>query len=180
MRVIKPSFVLLLAAVLVGCATTPPAGVQPVTGFDVDRYAGRWYEIARFDYRFERGLSNVTADYTVNDNGTVTVVNRGYDVDEGKWKEAEGKARFTGDATVGSLKVSFFGPFYGGYFIFDLDPEYRYALVAGDSKEYLWILAREPHLDEATYSALVNKAASLGFPTDELIKVSHDNVPVRE
>ena len=107
---------------LSACFTTPPQGVAVVSPFDVKRYAGQWYEIARLDHRFERGLSDVSATYGLNADGTVSVVNRGFDTARGEWKEAKGVARFTGDPGTGSLRVSFFGPFYGGYHVIALDP----------------------------------------------------------
>ena len=165
----------LLASLLIiaGC-TGAPDGVDVVDGFELDRYLGTWYEIARLDHRFERGLSNVTAEYSLRDDGGVAVLNRGYRADKGEWDEASGKAYFIGDADVGQLKVSFFGPFYGGYNIIELDKDdYRYSLVAGPDRSYLWLLARSPDLDEATVERLVAKAAELGFPTDELIYVEH-------
>lgn len=170
---------LLLFGLTAGCATSPPAEVSPVSGFDVNRYLGTWYEIARLDHSFERGLSRVTAEYSLNDNGTIKVLNRGYNAENNKWSRAEGKAKFRANETVGSLKVSFFGPFYGGYHIVELDNDYHHALVVGPSKNYLWILARSPELDEATYQSLVNKAAGLGFPTEDLIYVEHDDMPER-
>lgn len=169
----KKAWVLMCAAIGAGCATAPPPGVTPVTGFDVNRYLGRWYEIARLDHSFERGLSDVTADYALNDDGTIKVVNRGYSTENDAWESVEGKAKFRGDATVGSLKVSFFGPFYGGYHIFELDDDYHYAVVAGPTRNYLWILARSSELSDEIYQGLVNTAAGLGFPTDQLIVVEH-------
>lgn len=164
---------LLILAFQSGC-TGVPDGVQTVSGFELDRYLGTWYEVARLDHSFERGMSNVTANYSMRDDGGVSVVNRGYKVAKGKWSEASGKAYFVGDADVGQLKVSFFGPFYGGYNILELDKDhYQYALVAGPDRGYLWILARSRKLDQDVLSALVNKAESLGFPTDELIYVEH-------
>ena len=162
------AFILLCA----GC-TGAPDGVQPVSGFELDRYLGTWYEIARLDHRFERGLTDVTATYSMRDDGGVKVVNRGYRSDEAEWDEAIGKAYFVGDADIGQLKVSFFGPFYGGYNIVELDQNYQYALVVGPNRDYLWILARSPKLDEAIVNALVERAESLEFATDELIFVSH-------
>lgn len=167
---------LIAAALLVGltgCAGTPD-NVSPVRGFEVERYLGRWYEIARLDHSFERGLEQVTAEYSLRDDGGLRVVNRGYDSDRKRWKEAQGKAYFTAARDVGSLKVSFFGPFYGGYNIIELDREdYEYALVAGPSLSYLWILARQPDLDASTTERLVAKASALGFDTDALIVVDH-------
>ena len=157
-----------------------PEGVTPVRGFDLDRYLGTWYEIARLDHRFERGLTNVTATYTVRDKGGISVLNRGYRPDEREWDQAEGKAFLVAGASVGRLKVSFFGPFYGGYNVVALDEdEYRYAMIAGPSRKYLWILARTPVLDDDTVNALVTNAAELGFATNELIFVRHDQL-VRE
>lgn len=163
-----------VAALLQTGCTGLPDGAQVVTNFDLDRYLGSWYEIARLDHRFERGMSHVTANYSLRDDGGVSVTNRGYDTSKGRWDEATGKAYFVGASDVGRLKVSFFGPFYGGYNILELDKEdYQYALVAGPDHDYLWILARSPDLDPAVVAGLVDKAARLNFPTDELIYVDH-------
>jgi len=154
--------------------TGVPEGVDVVTGFEVDRYLGTWYEIARLDHRFERGLSDVTATYSRRDDGGLHVVNRGYSVESCEWDEAIGKAYFVGDADVGSLKVSFFGPFYGGYNIIELDKAaYQYSVVAGPDRSYLWILSRSPKLDPHVLEQLILKASNLGFPTDDLIFVAH-------
>jgi len=162
---------LFVLALLSGCATAPD-GVEPVTGFELDRYLGTWHEIARLDHRFERGLSRVTAEYSLREDGGVKVVNRGYKATENSWEEAVGKAFFTGDSDVGQLKVSFFGPFYGGYNIVALDKEnYQYSLVVGPSYKYLWILSRTPQLEPAVLGELIAKANELGFPTDDLIYV---------
>ena len=159
---------------LAGCAGAPD-GVTVVDDFELDRYLGTWYEIARLDHRFERGLSNVTATYSMRDDGGVRVLNRGFNTDEGEWEEAEGKAYFVGDTTVGQLKVSFFGPFYGGYNIMELDKSgYQYALVAGPDRGYLWLLARSPDIDKQVVERLVSVAANTRFPVDELIYVDHD------
>lgn len=160
---------------LAGC-TGVPEGLEVVDGFDLDRYLGTWYEIARLDHRFERGLTNVTASYSMRDDGGVRVVNRGYDAADGVWDEAEGKAYFVGAPDIGRLKVSFFGPFYGGYNVIELDKDsYSYSMVAGPDRSYLWILAREPEPDPAIVSMLVEKARASGFPVDELIFV--DQLP---
>jgi apolipoprotein D and lipocalin family protein len=169
----RKSFLLVLLA-LAGCAGAPE-GVTVVDDFELDRYLGTWYEIARLDHRFERGLSNVTATYSMRDDGGVRVLNRGFNTDEGEWEEAEGKAYFVGDPTVGQLKVSFFGPFYGGYNIMELDKSgYQYALVAGPDRGYLWLLARSPDIDKQVIERLVSVAANTRFPVDELIYVDHD------
>ena len=163
--------VMLVFAGLFGC-TGAPEGVTPVTGFELQKYLGTWHEIARLDHRFERGLSQVTADYSMRPDGTVKVVNRGFNATSGEWKEATGKARFTGDSDIGQLKVSLFGPFYGGYNIIALDKDaYQYSLVAGPDSDYLWLLSRTPQMHPATVDALVGIAADLGFATDDLILV---------
>ncbi len=164
--------VLSLLLVLGGCAMAPPSGVTPITGFELNRYLGKWYEIARLDHSFERGLSKVSATYSPREDGGVQVVNRGYDDRAGVWKEAEGRAYFTGEPTVGSLKVSFFGPFHGGYHIIALDKEsYSWAMISGPSRNYLWILARERELPSAVLEDLLQQARALGFATDQLIMV---------
>ena len=144
-------------------------GTDAVQGFQLQRYLGDWYEIARLDHRFERGLSHVQAQYSLREDGGVRVVNKGYKDRKGEWKQAEGKAYFTDAADVGSLKVSFFGPFYGAYNIIELDPDYQFALVVGPDTDYLWILSRTPELDAKIVKQLVAQAAALGFSTDKLI-----------
>jgi apolipoprotein D and lipocalin family protein len=165
---------LLLAVVLVaGCAQIPD-GVEAVGGFDAERYLGQWYEIARLDHRFERGLENISATYTARDDGGIDVLNRGFDVARGEWREARGRAKFAGSRDTAMLKVSFFGPFYGGYNVVDLDPEYQLALVAGPTRKYLWILARRPDPPRAAVERLVARAEQLGFDSGALIYVQHD------
>ena len=162
---------------LFGCAGAPE-GIVAVKGFDLYRYLGAWYEIARLDHSFERGLFNVTATYSLADDGTVRVLNRGYDPGRKRWKEATGKARFSSSPDIGQLKVSFFGPFYGGYNIIELDQAgYSYALVCGPSRAYLWILSREPKLEAAVQNRLVDKARELGFDTNKLVFVSQEDGP---
>lgn len=162
-----------------GCLGTPE-GVAPVSGFELERYLGTWYEIARLDHRFERGLTRVTATYRPREGGGIAVLNRGYDPEAGVWREAEGKAFFVGESDVGALKVSFFGPFYGAYNIVALDREdYGYAMVCGPDRSYLWILARDAHLPDSIVDELLTRAAALGFPTDELIFVDHQTAPAR-
>jgi len=171
-QVLKRAAVVCLLLVA-GC-TGMPQGVTPVSGFEVNRYLGEWYEIARLDHSFERGLEKITAQYSLRPDGSLKVVNRGFDAASGQWREAEGKARFIGDPTTGRLKVSFFGPFYGAYNIIKLDHDgYRYALVCGPDTSYLWILARTPDLDSSIVKQLVSYAADLGFDTSQLIYVRH-------
>ena len=149
-----------------------PEGMKPVQNFEINSYLGKWYEIARLDHRFERGLSNVTAQYSLRDDGGVRVVNRGYKSADGQWEEAEGKAFFVGDTNTGMLKVSFFGPFYGAYNVIALDQkDYQWSLVAGPDTDYLWILSRKPQLEEDVFDQLVAQAKSYGFDTESLIIV---------
>jgi apolipoprotein D and lipocalin family protein len=158
---------------LPGCVGAPE-GLTPVGGFEVERYLGRWYEIARLDHSFERGLTDVTAEYARRPDGSISVTNRGFDPAKGRWHESQGVARFTGDASVASLKVSFFRPFWGGYNVLALDRDgYRWAMVAGPSRSYLWILSREPTLDPAVLASLRDQARRWGFDTEALIVVSH-------
>lgn len=173
----KQLLCLALLAGLAGCAGSLPPGAVPVENFNLDRYLGDWYEIARLDHSFERGLSRATANYSINKDGSVRVVNRGYQEDKKKWKEAVGKAKFVGDQSVGRLKVSFFGPFYGGYNIIDLDEAYSRVLICSNSTKYLWILAREPRLSQEVLTQLVEKARALNFPVDKLIYVDQSPVP---
>jgi apolipoprotein D and lipocalin family protein len=162
---------MVLSLGLAGCLGVPE-GVEPVRGFEIEKYLGRWYEIARLDHPFERGLSNVTAQYSLRDDGGVRVINRGFKTAADKWEEAEGKAYFVDDKTLGMLKVSFFGPFYGAYNVIALDQkDYQWSLVVGPDTGYLWILSRTPVLDQAIVDELIAKAASYGFNTDDLIFV---------
>lgn len=166
------AFGALLAA---GCANTArQAGLPAVSPFDLQRYQGLWYEIARLDHRFERGLTNVSAQYTPQPDGSVRVVNRGFLAESGRWREAVGKGLFKGSPDVGSLKVSFFGPFYGDYDVVALDPDYRWALVLGGDTSYCWILARDKTLGAAERDAILARAKALGVDTSALIWVTHD------
>ncbi|MCC1497215.1 lipocalin family protein [Alcanivorax sp. 1008] len=161
----------LLALLLTAC-TGAPEGISPVTGFELPRYLGTWHEIARLDHSFERDMSEVTALYELNEDGSVKVTNRGYLDTREEWKEAVGKAKFVGAEDVGHLKVSFFGPFYGGYVIYELDHEgYEYAFVTSYNRNYLWMLARNPMVSAELKDRFVRQANELGFDTEELIWV---------
>jgi apolipoprotein D and lipocalin family protein len=163
----------LLSFAAFGCAVAP-SPADPVTGFDSDRYLGTWYEVARLPHRFERGLSDVTAHYSRNDDGTIKVVNRGWSVARGTWKTADGRARFTGAPDVAQLEVSFFGPFYGLYTVAELDPDYRWAMVVGPGTGYFWILSRTPDLDDAIVTRLVARAGEIGIDTAKIERVTHE------
>jgi apolipoprotein D and lipocalin family protein len=160
---------LMSVCLLTACATLP-RGLEPVSGFDATRYVGKWYEIARLENRFEEGLDKITAEYQITPDGGLAVTNSGRDIASGERKTAYGKAYFLESPAIGSLKVSFFGPFYGGYHIIALDKEhYNYAMIAGSDRSYLWILARTPKLDGGTLDALTAKARHLGFDTGKLL-----------
>ncbi len=163
-------------AVMIGFSScsTIPKGVVAVKSFDKERYLGKWYEIARIDFKYERDLNNTTAEYSINPNGTIKVDNKGYNTKKGEWEQAIGKAKFVGDDKVAMLKVSFFGPFYSGYNVIALDPDYRYALVGGDNFDYLWILSRENTIPEEIKSNYLKIAGDFGYHTTDLIWVKHD------
>ena len=158
---------------LVSCSSIPK-GVKAVTNFEKEKYLGKWYEVARFDFRFERNMNNTTANYSLNENGTIKVVNRGYNYKKQKWSEAKGKAKFAGEPDVAMLKVSFFGPFYAGYNVIALDKDYQYALVSGQSLKYLWILSRTPTIPENVKLEYLKIASELGYITENLIWVEHN------
>lgn len=166
-------FVAFAVMILTGCTGTPD-NIEPVSNFELDRYLGEWYEIARLDHSFERGLTKITATYSLRDDNGVKVINRGYNASEGKWETAEGKAYFVEDSDIGHLKVSFFGPFYASYVVMALDKQnYQYAMVTGPDRDYLWILSRTPTLNQRTLNALVAQAKAAGYAVDELIYVDH-------
>ena len=158
----------MFCLVLMGC-TGIPEGIEPVTDFDQERYLGTWYEIARLDHSFERGLSEVTATYSANPDGSIAVLNRGFDQEEARWREAEGVARFVDSSTVAHLKVSFFGPFYGSYIVFELGENYEHAFVSGFNREYLWLLSRSPQVSDTLRNEFLETITKLGFAPDDLV-----------
>jgi len=164
--------VLLTGAYFISSCVGLPEGIEPVQNFEKQRYLEKWYEIARLDHRFERGLSEVTATYSAREDGGIKVVNRGYDKAEKKWREVEGKVFFVSDASVGHLKVSFFGPFYGSYVVFELDEEnYEYAYITSYNRDFLWFLSRKPVVSDDEKKKFTEKAEKLGFQIDELVFV---------
>ncbi|MEE4360332.1 MAG: lipocalin family protein [Pseudomonadales bacterium] len=167
---------LIIGALLTGCVTVPD-GITPVRPFDAERYLGTWYEIARQDHSFERGLSHVTATYGRREDGGISVRNEGFDTRKDRWDAAEGKAYFVEDAQTGYLKVSFFGPFYGAYIVFDLDPDYRWSLITGPNRDYLWILARTPEIDDDLKARMLTRIRAAGFDPDDLVFVEQGNPP---
>ena len=166
-------FLIICTALLNGCLGMPES-VKPVSGFELNNYLGKWYEVARLDHSFERGLSQASAEYTLRDDGGVAVLNRGYSETKNEWSEAEGKAYFVNSPTDGYLKVSFFGPFYGSYVVFELDHQhYSYAFVAGPNTDYLWLLSRTPTVEPEVMEKFLQMSSERGFDTSQLIYVQH-------
>jgi apolipoprotein D and lipocalin family protein len=165
---------ILILVLLAGC-TGKPDNIKPVANFQSDKYLGKWYEIARIDHRFEKGLSKVTAEYSLKDGGGIKVLNRGYSAKDNKWSESVGKAYFVSSEDQAYLKVSFFGPFYGSYIVFELEQEnYQYAMVSGPDKSYFWLLSRTPKMDSALQKNLIDKAVKLGFDRQQIILVEQE------
>jgi apolipoprotein D and lipocalin family protein len=161
---------------MVGACTGLPEGIQPVSSLDTERYLGTWYEIARLDHSFERGLSRVTAKYEKQDDGSLKVINRGYNDEKSEWKEAEGRAVFVNKNNDGHLKVSFFGPFYASYAIFELDDQYQQAYITSYNRDYLWFLSRSPAVSDGAMAEFRKTALDAGFDLQELIVVDHSTV----
>jgi apolipoprotein D and lipocalin family protein len=171
-KTIIPCLFCSVVFILSGCVGIPE-GIKPVENFQLDRYLGQWYEIARLDHSFERGLSKVTADYSLREDGGINVVNRGFLAKNNAWQEALGKAYFVNDTNEGYLKVSFFGPFYGSYIVFELDAVgYQYAFISGPDKDYLWLLARTPTVKPEVIGKFISMSKSSGFDTSALIFVN--------
>ncbi|MCE5347585.1 MAG: lipocalin family protein [Bacteroidales bacterium] len=176
MKTGKLIYLQLMGVIMTGfysCATIPNGAVA-VKPFDKERYLGKWYEIARIDFKYERDLNNTTAAYSLNDNGTIKVDNQGYNTKKGEWDQAIGKAKFVGDENIAMLKVSFFGPFYSGYNVIAIDDEYRYALITGKSLKYLWILSRETNIPVEIKDKYLKIAEEIGYNTTDLLWVKHD------
>lgn len=162
--------VLIFFFLLSGC-TGIPKGITVVDNFSLDRYLGTWHEIVRLDNRFEKELDPVSATYSLAPDGSVKVVNKGYDLKKQAWKTIQGRGVFLDDKNTsqGALKVSFFGPFYASYNVIDLDKAgYRWAMVCGRDKSYFWILSKDPVMDQRQLDALVARAAAFGFDTAKL------------
>ncbi|AWG22340.1 lipocalin [Flavobacterium faecale] len=164
-----------VGVILSSCSSkkTIPDKAKAVQDFDKSKYLGKWYEIARLDFKFEEGLNNTTAEYSLMKSGKIKVVNKGYDVEKDKWKKSTGKAKFVGNENVAMLKVSFFGPFYAGYNVIAIDEDYKYALIAGDSLDNLWILSREKSIPLEITSEYMKIAEEIGYNTADLIWVQH-------
>ena len=173
-----PSIVLsfpLILVLLYGCSVSKEMSTEfipAVKSFDLQRFLGTWYEVARLPHSFENGLDKVTATYTLRDDGKIRVLNKGFDTTKGEWKEANGKARIKDPAAGAFLEVSFFWIFYADYKVIELDTaNYSYAMVTSSSKKYLWILSRTPYLDDTIYDTLIRKADEWGFNSSMIYKV---------
>ena len=174
MKIIKGFAIMAVIATIFTSCVGIPDGVTAVQNFNKDKYLGKWYEIARFDFRFERNLDNTTAQYSINPDGSIKVLNQGYNYVKKEWDSAEGKAKFIGSESEARLKVSFFGPFYAGYNVVAIDENYQNALIYGNSTEYMWILSRNKTIDEATKKRFIEKAKKDGFDVSKLIWVNHN------
>lgn len=167
---------LILALIMIflfSCKTNSPMiNNQTIKELDVERYMGTWYELARFNHRFEKGLVGVTATYSLSDNGKINVVNAGYKNSlDGKYSKAKAKAKIPNPAEPGKLKV-YFVPFFGAnYYILEIDAHYQWVLVGSSSPNYLWIMSRTPALPDATYQMIVSRAKARGYATEALIQV---------
>ena len=164
----------VLCSVLLVSCTGLPDNVEPVSQFDTEQYLGTWYEIARLDHSFERNLERVTATYGLNEDGSISVLNKGFNTEKGEWRQADGVAKPMGSSDIAHLKVSFFGPFYGTYAVFELADDYSHAFVSGYNTDYLWLLAREPDVSAEVRQRFINESQALGFDTSKLIWVSTD------
>ncbi len=155
-----------------GCRST--SKLEVVSNFEVERYLGVWYEAARMPHGFEKNLSSVSANYSLNEDGTIKVLNRGFNDKKLQWEEVEGVAEFKAAEDQGWLKVSFFKPFYASYKVIYLNEAYTQAIVTGPSYGYLWILVRDPALPTTEIEWLVSKAGEFGFDTGKLLLIEQD------
>ena len=175
LKKIKLHFLILLFAVVLNSCKTTETMIDKtvVKELDINRYLGTWYEIARFDHSFERGLEGVTATYSLREDGKIKVVNSGYKGSlKGEYSEAIGKAKIPNPQTdPAKLKVSFFWIFYGDYFVLELDPDYQWALIGSNSDKYLWILSRTPKMEATIYTEILNDLETRRYPISKLIEV---------
>jgi apolipoprotein D and lipocalin family protein len=188
-KLLLMSFVLSLCMSTTSCIVTrhhhrpphkkeiPPGHAKKIHGhksakFDVRRFMGKWYEIARYDHRFEKGMTHVTATYSLQENGSIKVKNEGYK--NGKHKEVEGRAKQPNPVDPGKLKVSFFLWFYSDYYVLDIDPDYRYVLIGSSSDKYLWIMSRDKTLSKEKQAELFDKLRVRGYDTEKLLFVDQN------
>ncbi|MDD2635491.1 MAG: lipocalin family protein [Bacteroidales bacterium] len=176
MKIRKLNYTLLTIIIMAGLfsCSTIPKGAVAVKPFDKAKYLGKWFEIARLDFKFEKNLNNTTAEYSINKDGTIKVDNRGYNTLTGEWAQAIGKAKFVGDDELAMLKVSFFGPFYAGYNVIAIDENYQYALVSGKNLKYFWILSRTTSIPDEIKKEYLHIAREIGFNTSDLLWIEHN------
>ncbi len=165
------NLILLLGVFCLSACTGIPEGIQPISNFELPQYLGRWHEIARLDHSFEKGMQQVTATYEMREDGGVRVLNEGFLTEKNTWDQAEGKAYFVESENIGYLKVSFFGPFYGSYIVFELGENYEYAFVTSTNKSFLWLLAREPAINQELRQRFISTITALGYDSEALIWV---------
>ncbi|WAJ70119.1 lipocalin family protein [Catenovulum adriaticum] len=177
-KLFRPFILLILSLGLLSC-TGLPDKIKPVDSFELDAYLGKWHEVARLPHSFEEDMNQVTAEYQLNQDGSVKVINRGFNLCEQKWDKAEGNANFVDEKSKGYLKVSFFGPFYGSYVVFELGPklngQYQYSFVSGPNTDYLWLLSRTKDVSAQTKQAFIKKAKQADFNTNKVIWVNELN-----
>ncbi|AUZ04648.2 lipocalin [Vitreoscilla sp. C1] len=178
-----PTFILIATVAFIGlsaCQSTQTNRQKTdfktlaVEDFDVQRYMGKWYEVARFDFKWQKNLKNVTADYTLQNDGSIQVDNQGSDITTLERKQSIGKAKSNGNANNGALKVSFFGPFYSEYNVVQLDPDYRYALIFGENNDYMWLLSREKTMPDSVKQKYLNFAQQSGYDLNRLVWTQQD------
>lgn len=156
-----------------------PKGAMPVTDFDIEKYLGRWYEIARMDYFWEKKfLTNVYAEYSPNEDGTVDVVNTGYNEKKEEWSSYEGEARFRTENNVAALEVSFFGGAWAGYNVVSIDEDYQYALVFGRNLDYLWFLSKDKEMPKEIKNKYVEMALEVGYDVSKIHWTPQDRVDI--
>ena len=158
-------FTLFLITLIAGCRST--RHIPAAASLDLNRYMGKWYEIARLPNFFEDGMEQISAEYTLESDNSVKVVNSGFK--NGQKKSITGKARLAEDTLNGELEVSFFGPFYSAYRIIKLAEDYRYSVVCGESPDYLWILSRTPELPKEDLQEILEFLSQHKFPVEKLI-----------
>jgi apolipoprotein D and lipocalin family protein len=174
------AFAILLLSALTGCvgndALNNQTRIVPVENFEANRYLGKWYELGRIENSFERGMTKTTAHYSLNKDGTIKVINAGFDPAKGAYRSAIGKAKFATTPNVGALKVSFFGPFYGGYNVVALDKNYQWAIIVGPNPDkYFWILSRKPKLNSSLKSKALSVAKNMRINPSKIIWVSQNS-----
>jgi apolipoprotein D and lipocalin family protein len=176
MHALKP-VILIISGILIAVpflASESTKSIPVVEDFDLNRYLGTWYEIARLPHRFEKDLINVTATYSLRSDGKIQVLNRGFKSAKNKWSEAKGKAWVPDRNVPARLRVSFFWPFAADYRVIKLDPDYQWAVVTSNSKDYLWILSRTPKMDDAVYGTLIQFIRENGFDLEKIIHVDQE------